>query len=155
MLLCHLLYPTCIYQVPLIGSTLGQRWVNAGSTLLPSRQALSSSADDHNTPHPGPNPPEPPSSRSLDILLYICVLYCYLFHASSHSRGSLENTSLGAAAGSKSSDESDDSSTAPLDGFRIPSLASVCPAKACVYSTVVSAHLCCLASMLLALVGLA
>jgi hypothetical protein len=47
------------------------------------------------------------------------------------------------------------SSTAPLDGFRIPSLASVCPAKACVYSTVVSAHLCCLASMLLALVGLA
>jgi len=48
---------------------MDQRWVSARSALLASPRALSSSRNDHCSPHPGPNQAEPPANFSLDILL--------------------------------------------------------------------------------------
>jgi len=60
--------------------------------------ALSSSADGHCSPPPGPNPPELPANCSLDILLEIYVLYYRLLQFLYHAEASLETTSLGVAA---------------------------------------------------------
>jgi hypothetical protein len=134
MLLCCLLYPICVYQVPLDGSALGQRWVSARSALLASPRALASSRDDQCSPHPGPILLEPLSHRSLDILVSKCVLHCGLLHARFHAGAPPENRLL-TLLPSSSDDGEEKKRCSPVFEFSLPPCAltrRVCTLSVCV-----------------------
>ena len=147
MLLCCLLYPTWIHQAPLHGSSRVTARVAAGIVCL----GLSLSSHDPYSLHTGPILPEPLSHRSLDIIVFKYVLHYCLIHANSHAGALLENSIL-TLPPSSSDDGEEKKRCSPVFEFSLP---APVPSKACVYSTVASVPLWCLASMLLALVGLA
>jgi len=149
MLLCCLLYPTCIYQVPLDVSPLHHR----ASPRLTICLGLSSTSHDPYSPHTGPILPQPLSHRSLDIIVSKYVLHYCLIHAHSHAGCPPREQHFDVASFKQRSPARRRNDVRLFLNSLSPSLPVSC--KACVYSVFVSAPLCCLASMLLAVVGLA